>query len=96
MTVRYSNHVGIRVRVLGYTVTKGLRLRVWRSDSTYNDDPNRLTVDWSHDLNGSDNAVAAVGAYIAAAGDGWDGGHWSHWVIAGAGTDEWIAVWSGQ
>lgn len=88
--VRRSYRVAIRVRVLMPTNTQGTRLRVWRADASWVDDPKRKTVSWDHGLDGSDNAVAAVAAYLDGLdGDlGWDG----EWVIAGASSAEWIAV----
>lgn len=92
-SVRYSYSVGIRVKVLGPTNTHGTRLKVFRSDSTYADDPDRITVHWEYALSGSDNGVAAVNAYLAGKmatehGDSWRGS----WVMASASPNEWVAV----
>lgn len=91
MDVTYSHSVGIKARVT--TTSSGqTRLRVHRSDEHYGDDPQRLTVAWDHGLNGSDNACAAIAAYVTAhldAGhDSWD----ARWRVAGASDREWIAV----
>ena len=93
MSVEYSGRVGIRVKYLGPTNYRGSRWRVWRSDDTYANDPDAITVSYDHALGtGGPNAVAAVQQYLARKDEGWDG----RWIIAGAGDSEYIAVWGGN
>lgn len=90
-TVDYAWCVGIRVRYLGPTDTMGSRYRVWRADDSYAMDPDAMTLSYDHALTGSENACAAVRAYLAQkAGQisSWAG----RWVLAGANDSEYIAV----
>ena len=84
----YSPTVSITVRYLGPTDTRGSRFRVFRSDGTYAQDPDRLTVPFNHGLSSSERPVDAVDQYLARKGDGWHG----RWVVAGANDREYIAV----
>lgn len=89
MTTFYCYRVGIMVHVMPPTNTRGTRLRVYRSDCTYADDPDRLTVAWDHGLNGSDNACAAVDQYLARKDASWQGA----WVVASATQTVWHATY---
>lgn len=87
--VDYAWCVGIRVKCLGSTDTKGSR--VWRADESYAMDPDAMTLDYDHALSGSENACEAVRQYLAQkAGttSSWAG----RWVLAGHGTAEYVAV----
>lgn len=91
--VHYSQGVALRVRYLGPTNTSGARLRVWRADATWREDPHHLAVVWNHGLNGSDNAVQAVRAYLdAIPGEYADSWTDRAWFVAGASDTDWIAV----
>lgn len=87
-SVDYSPTVAITVRYLGPTNATGARFRVFRSDGTYNEDPDRLTVDYDYGLSQSDRAADCVRRYLEQKGDGWQG----TWTVAGANDAEYIAV----
>ena len=44
------------------------KIRVWRGDSKYNEDPNRLTVNYLHEHNPGDNYRLAIDQYVIKAG----------------------------
>lgn len=87
-TAEYTWCVGIRAKYLGPTNNRGSRVRAWRADTTYAGDPDAITVSYDHALGGSDNAVAAINAYLAQKSEGWSG----RWVVAGADDSSYIAV----
>lgn len=99
--VHYSQGVAIRARYYPPTATRLPQLRVWRADATWREDPHRAAVHWRDGMNGSDNAVQAVRAYLDAIPDEY-ADSWTDraWFVAGASDTDWIAVpeprWIGQ
>ena len=87
--VRESHRVSIRTKYLGPTNYRGSRVRVWRGDSSYRDDPNSLEIGWDYSSEVSENHSAAVSAYVGRAG--WDG----QWMC-GATESGCVAVWVGD
>lgn len=92
MTVTESHRTAIRTKFLGPTDYRGSRVRVWRADSSYSDDPHAMTISWEHALNPGENHTEAVRRYVAAADWNWPGGHW---VVGGTDVGH-VAVWSGE
>jgi hypothetical protein len=91
--VHYSQGVALRVRYHSPPNTRTPRLTVWRADATWREDPHRASVPWQDGLNGSDNAVYAVRAYLdAIPGEYADTWTRRAWFVAGASGSEWIAV----
>ena len=68
------------------------RVAVWRADMNYQDDPDRMRVDWDYQLELRGNHLAAIDAYLAAKknhGNDWtEGGTW----VAGTTASGVVAV----
>ena len=88
-TVTESHMVAIQTKYFGPTNYNGSRIRVWRADSSYNDDPHRLTVSWHYALGVGENHTAAIRLYVERAG--WDRPN-GRWVVGGGTTGN-VAVW---
>lgn len=85
-----SHRVAIQTKFLGPTNYRGSRIRVWRCDSAYANDPHALTLGWNHALDPGENHDGALRAYIEAAGWDWPNGRW----VTGGTTTGHVAVWS--
>lgn len=92
MRVDYSNSVAIRVRVLPLYRGGATRMRVWRADDAFKNDPKGLIVSWSEDFNGYENACEAVRVYVQGHLDAGNSTFDCRWLVAGANASEWIAV----
>lgn len=92
-TVTESHRCAIRTKYLGPTDSRGSRIRVWRADSTYRDDPHAITVPWDYAVYVGENHAHAIAQYVTEAG--WTTSEWGpgRWVVGG-GQDGNVAVWA--
>lgn len=94
MSVIESHRTAIRTKYLGPTNHRGSRIRVWRADGAYSEDPRALTVSWDHALNPAGNHAEAVRRYVEREVNDttwvWPDGAW----VVGGGREGSLAVWS--
>ena len=100
LTVMDAITVAVNIEYAAPTNRTGSRLRVWRSDCTFREDPDSIYVTWDAEHDAKLNAAIALDRYIdnkaALSEDGtvpaWEG----TWHLAWAGSGKWVGVKEGK